>query len=170
MLVKGVTNQPMPWRRIRRQWRALCARLRRDRAAVTLCLLLALSVGEPLLCIAHCELWLPFMISSAQAAQHQHMHHTHAQMAASSAAAPAAGTAVGAASAPAGASLCALHGNGDRSGPFHVPPSPVHELIIGFAIVLLALALVGRQPASPPDPPPAIFHRPRLRPPILFAA
>ncbi len=170
MFVKGITANPSLWRRAVRQWRGLRARLGRDRAALTLGLLLALGVGEPLLCIAHCDLWLPFMFSSAQATPHQHMHHNHAGMATSQGSAAEASATVQPPSAPGGTSLCALHAAGDRSAPFHVPPSPVHELIIGIALVLLALPLVGRQPAAPPNPPPPIFPRPPLRPPILAAA
>lgn len=170
MFVKGITSESALGR-ARQSWRDLRARVRRDRAALMLGLLLALSVGEPLLCIAHCDLWLPFMLSGAQASPHQHMHHNHAQMASSQAPAATAGaTVIQPLGAPEGASLCAPLA-GDSSVPFHVPPSPVHELTLaGLVIVLVALALIGRQRVAPPYPPPARFYRPLLRPPICSAA
>lgn len=171
MFVKGITSQSA-LQRAHQSWRGLCARVRRDRAALMLGVLLALSVGEPLLCIAHCDLWLPFLISSAQASPHQGMHHSHAQMASNQTPAATAGvTVIQRLSAPEGASLCALPLAGDSSVPFHVPPSPVHELTLaGLAIVLVALALSARQRVAPPYPPPARFYRPLLRPPICSAA
>lgn len=170
MFVKGITFIST-FGRARQTWRGIRAQLQRDRAALMLGLLLALSVGEPLLCIAHCDLWLPFMISSAQASPHQHMHHSHAQMAAHQVPANGASLAAQPPRVPNSASLCELHLASDRSAPFHVPPSPVHELaLVGLVIVLLALALIGRQPAAPPRPPPPRFYRPPLRPPICLAA
>ena len=169
MFVKGITFKS-PLGRARQSWRGLRARVRRERATLMLGLLLALSVGEPLLCIAHCDLWLPFMLSSAQASPHQHMHHNHAQMASSQAPAATAGaTVIQPLGAPEGTSLCAPLA-GDSSMPFHVPPSPVHELTLaGLVIVLVALALLGWQRVAPPYPPPARFYRPLLRPPICSA-
>lgn len=170
MFVKGITFSAK-LRRARQAWHAARARLRRTRAALMLGLLLALSVGEPLLCIAHCDLWLPFLISSAQASPHQHMHHNHAQMAARQAPTSGAIMAAQPSGAPDSARLCAQHLAGDSSAPFHVPPSPVHELTLGgLVIVLLSLALLGRQPAAPPGSPPSRFYRPPLRPPICSAS
>jgi len=39
-------------------------RLRSARATVALLVLLTLSLGEPLLCIIHCQIWLPIAYSN----------------------------------------------------------------------------------------------------------
>ena len=58
------------WRRARRLCRV---RLRSKRTAIALLLLIVLMPGESLLCIIHCQIWLPIAFHSYFAAQHQHL-------------------------------------------------------------------------------------------------
>src|SRR2546423_82987 len=69
-----VANMSSVVRRIRHHRHAWHARLRRERAAVALLVLLTLGLGEPLLCILHCQIWLPIAYHSYFAAQHRHDH------------------------------------------------------------------------------------------------
>src|SRR5215510_10486683 len=66
------------WRQIRRRWRA---RFRRNRTTIALLLLLLLSPGKTLLCIFHCQFWLPIMFPSYFAAPHTHHHHGNVALA-----------------------------------------------------------------------------------------
>ncbi|MEO7913631.1 MAG: hypothetical protein ABIV47_28595, partial [Roseiflexaceae bacterium] len=61
--------------RARRAYGTLRKRLRSAHATVALLVLLTLSLGEPLLCIVHCQLWIPFAYQSYFAAQRPHDHH-----------------------------------------------------------------------------------------------
>jgi hypothetical protein len=159
----------------KRAYRALRTRLRSARAAVALLVLLTLSLGEPLLCIIHCQVWLPIAYHSYFAAQHTHMHHEHMQHGSSHtmAAEPAdVGGTIGAAPLPASDTNCFMQratGAGD-STPFHVPPSPVHDLLPALVVLLSLVWLSSARPAAPPGDPPRISHPPQLRPPIPFAA
>src|SRR5215218_4698173 len=65
------------WRRLRQHAHVWQIRLRRERAAVALLVLLTLGVGEPMLCIIHCQFWLPMAYHSYFAVQHPH-NHNHA--------------------------------------------------------------------------------------------
>jgi hypothetical protein len=147
--------------------------LRRDRAALTLALLLALSLGEPLLCIIHCQIWLPIALHSYFAAQHQHLHHGQMHTGAGTidqAPVPASGIAVVNA-APAEAPMCSFQGGtGSGSSPLYIPPSPVHEMVLALPVLLLVLLAIGIRRAAPPGGPPCLFYTPPLRPPIPFAA
>ncbi len=162
------------WAQIRRRLHAWRARLRRDRAALTLAVLLTLGLGEPLLCIIHCQIWLPIALHSYFAAQHQHMHH-HGQMhigagAIDQAPAPNSGVALAAVS-PVDAPMCTFQGGtSSGSSPLYIPPSPVHDMIMALPMLLLVLLLVGMRRAAPPGGPPRLFYTPPLRPPICFAA
>src|SRR6266498_4969726 len=113
-------------RNFRRWWRRYRVRLRRDRVAVTLLVLLTLGLGEPLLCIIHCQIWLPIAFLSYFAAQHPHAHHhDHAHMTVAptdQSVEQAAGAAI-TSSVPAEHTMCAFQGGpGQGSVPFHVPP------------------------------------------------
>src|SRR5581483_8149979 len=162
------------WGRIRRRWHAWRARLRRDRATLTLALLLTLGLGEPLLCIVHCQIWLPIALHSYFAAQHQHMHH-HGQVHTGAstidqAPAPDSGVAI-VGTAPADLPMCTLQGGtGSGSSPLYIPPSPVHEMILALPALLLALLMIGIRRPAPPGRPPRLCYAPPLRPPIPFAA
>lgn len=149
-------------RRARRRCAALRARLRRGQAAIALVALLALSLGEPLLCIAHCQIWLPLAFQSYFGAQHQHHHH---------AAADAAGThtAAALAAAPAQPEPCAM-ADGGAGAPFHVPPSPVHDMVATLIVLIVVVRLLFAHQVSPPGDPPAPLLPPLLRPPICCAA
>lgn len=160
------------YRRLARLRRAWASRLRRDRASVALLALLTLGVGEPLLCIIHCQVWLPIALHSYFAAQHTHHHHglpVAADQATPGALAPAAASfQPGAAEEPG----CLLHFS-DPAGsglPFHVPPSPVHDLLVLLAPLLAIAIIVAARPLAPPGDPPQRTYAPLLRPPIPIAA
>ena len=160
------------YRRARRAYSALRARLRRARAAVALLALLTLALGEPLLCIIHCQIWLPIAYHSYFAAQHAHMHHTPSNTTMSAEAATARGAAFVSSPLPASEPSCFMpRAAGNHDGvPFHVPPSPVHDLLPTLVVSIIFVLLVSIRPAAPPGDPPHISHPPRLRPPIPFAA
>jgi hypothetical protein len=159
------------WCKVRRQWHAWRARLRRQRAAVTLLALLMLSLGEPLICIIHCQFWLPFAYRSYFAAQHRHDHQGH-----STALVPGATASINSA-APVFSSegspdpTCFMYdGVGDgASVPFHVPPSPVHDIVLALLLLIMPVLLTRFLPESPPGDPPDIPLFRLLRPPIPFA-
>jgi hypothetical protein len=157
--------------RVRRAYGALRARLRRARVAVALLAVLTLALGEPLLCIIHCQIWLPIAYHSYFAAQHTHMRHTSSSVM-SAEAATASGATFVSAPLPASVPSCfMLRAAGNRDGvPFHVPPSPVHDLLPTLVVLIMLVLLTSIRPAAPPGDPPHITHSPRLRPPIPFAA
>jgi hypothetical protein len=157
---------------LRRRWRAWRARLRRQRAALALLALFTLGLSEPVMCILHCQLWLPLVFHSYFAAQHQHMHleHIHTAQSAGQARGAAAPTTV----EPSGdqsAAFCGWHiESGAGSGaPFYVPPSPVHDMVPPIMLLLIVLLLIGIAPARPPGGPPQLLAPPPLRPPIPIA-
>jgi hypothetical protein len=150
-------------------------RIRREGAVVGLLALLTLGVGEPLLCILHCQIWLPSTYHSHFAAQGQfdhndpHAHHGHHMI--SAAAGEQGGVALASSHASADNLSCAMpHAAGDQGGvPFHVPPSPVHDVLPVFLSLFLVLLMLHTRPAAPPGDPPRRAWPPPLRPPILFA-
>jgi hypothetical protein len=154
----------------RRVYRALRKRLRSARAAVALLVLLTLSLGEPLLCIIHCQIWLPIAYHSYFAGQHAHMHHGSSHV--MSAEAASASDAPLLSPLPANDASCfMLRADGNHDGvPFHVPPSPIHDLLPTLVVLLMLVWLTSARPAAPPGDPPRIAHPPRLRPPIPCAA
>jgi hypothetical protein len=161
---------------VERRWGALRARLRRERAALALLTLLTLGVGEPLLCILHCQIWLPIAYHNHFAAQHQHAHQGHHAQHGAGDSTPAATTraaelAVVLPHAPANDPGCVMPNvSGSTDGvPFHVPPSPVHDVLPAFLALFFAALLLHTRPAAPPGDPPRLAWPPPLRPPILFA-
>jgi hypothetical protein len=156
------------WWRLKRRWGTWHARLRRNRRAVALAVIVWLVMSsEPLMCIIHCDLWLPAVYGSYLAGTHQHHHHHTGASAGASDSQAAAAPFV----QPSAATfeLCFLSAGGSDV-PFHVPPSPVHEMLPTVLIPLLvALALVAYATA-PPDDAPTVFFPPPLRPPTSFAA
>jgi hypothetical protein len=160
------------YRQARRAYGALRARLRCAGAAVALLAVLTLALGEPLLCILHCQIWLPIAYHSYFAAQHAHMHHSTSNASMSTGAATASGAAFISLPVSAGDASCfMLRAAGNHGGvPFHVPPSPVHDLLPALVVLIALVLLTSIRPAAPPGDPPRITHSPRLRPPIPFAA
>ena len=154
--------------------RAQRARLRREGAAVGLLVLLTLGLGEPLLCILHCQIWLPSAYQGYFAPQEQldpHAHHNHHSMNAPVAAASDSDPLLTLSHAPTLDPGCFIsHAAGDQSGvPFHVPPSPIHDVLpIVLALSIVILGLYAR-PTPPPGDPPARACPPLLRPPIRLA-
>ena len=163
------------YRQCRRQWYALRARLRHQRAAIALVVLLSLSLGEPLLCIVHCQLWIPFAYQSYFAAQRLHDHHTHTAHSGPTLAAESLAQATGGRSvqavAPATGPTCFMGCTVDESSgvPFHVPPSPVHDIVPALMTVIAFVLVTRILPAAAPGDPPNVSHPLQLRPPIPFA-
>jgi len=156
---------------LRRTYGALRARLRRARLAVGLLVVLTLALGEPLLCIVHCQIWIPFAYQSYFAAQHAHMHHTTSDALMSAETATARSAVFGASPLPAGDLNCfMLRATGNHEGaPLHMPPSPVHDLLPTLVVLILLVLLTSIQPAAAPRDPPNVPHPLPLRPPIPFA-
>ena len=123
---------------------------------LALAIVLLLGLGEPLACIIHCQIWLPFVSHSYLAA---HLHHHHHISSGSSA------TAQPSAPAPS----CDLYVGHSDSAPFHIPPSPVHEMLLAFGPPLLLVILLFVYLIVPPGPSPNRSIPPPLRPPITFA-
>jgi hypothetical protein len=158
-----------PWRRLKRRWQMWRPRLRRERATIALLALLTLGFFEPLICILHCQIWLPIALHSYFAAQHPHQRADHALHA--SPAQPARETEPTAAQPSSDQRWCFMDaGHGAPSDrPSGVPPSPVHEMI-PVLVVTLVVALLRRScPIAPPGTPPGRSFPPPLRPPILLA-
>ena len=152
--------------RLARRWRAWRRRVRGDRAAMALFVLLTIGVFEPLLCVLHCYLWLPL---AAQPAMAEHQHHMHMTGAAPMSAAPSAHDAaigdLGQASEG-----CSLHFGPLSSAPESPLPQAVHEMMLPLLLLAALFLLVAeRFYPSLVDPPPVFVSVP-LRPPIAFAA
>jgi hypothetical protein len=149
-----------------RRWRA---RLRRDGAVIALFVLLLFGVGEPLLCIIHCNLWLSIAFPSSVVAHHHHLDSSNAQLATFSLLTPGVASILAAGESP--TPPCFLHsGSGSDSNlPFPVSPTPVHEMIPPLLLLLVLLLLVILRLAAASGYPPLVFIPPSLRPPISFA-
>jgi hypothetical protein len=159
------------WRRIKQCWRAWRARLHRDRATLALVVLLTLGIFEPLLCIIHCQIWLPIALHSYFAAQHQHQHAHVTVTFEAGAAQPVASTALirgTPITAPSGCSMDAGHGPSDL--PFGAPPSPIHDMIPVLVLPLIIMLRMVARAIGPPGVPPHVAFPPLLRPPIPSVA
>lgn len=154
-----------PWRSMRRRAHSVFGRLRGRLPTCFLALLFGLSLSEPLLCVIHCQIWLPIAYRNYHAAMH-HDHHTRA-IAQSGFARAAATVGTSSTSMP----QCTSFGPAGSQIPFYVPPSPVHDLapaLLSVAIILLMLAIA--LPARPPLAPPQLAPPRLLRPPKLTFA
>ena len=158
------------WRRTRRRWRQWRAKVRRERVVLALLALLTFGMGEPLLCIIHCDLWLPSTFQPYLAGHHHHHNHGQSATAHAAQANPApTGAAVQATTSDGTVAPCFHNGSGEGV-PFHVPPSPVHEMLPALLVlIVILLAPIASVRATPRDPP-RVYLRPLLRPPIPFAA
>lgn len=143
--------------RARRLYRQVRSRLRRS--STLLLLVAVLSLGEPLLCIVHCDVWLPLLqtlrLQHTTASVHDHYQHHDARPAQghAHAARPEAGA------RDAQPSVCALHLGGPGPAPL-TPPSPIHDLLLTALAPLGAVLLyVFHCPCAPQRP------RPRAEPP-----
>lgn len=153
-------------RRARHLRRTVRARLRRDGATAALLVVLALGLGEPLVCIIHCQFWLPIVLPSLASAHHYHTHAT----AVPSNSEPLLTTG-GAATLPGIASCLMRQGpltDSDLSIP--VPASPVHEMVLAIVASLAVSLLISILPAPPSVDPPPISYPPPPRPPNLLPA
>jgi hypothetical protein len=127
---------------------------------------LALGLGEPLVCIIHCQFWLPIVLPSLASAHHYHTHAT----AVPSNSEPLLTTG-GAATLPGIASCLMRQGpltDSDLSIP--VPASPVHEMVLAIVALLAVVPLISRVSPAPLTHPPCVVFPPPLRPPNLRAA
>ena len=150
------------WRAIRRFYRGARAWLRSRIATCLLALLFGLSLSEPLVCVIHCQIWLPIVYRNYHAAMH---HEHHARTHANSPLTPM-GLSAPAGNVSGSIAPCARFGPVGSPSPFYVPPSPIHDLVpalLGISIMLLLLA-IALPPSSPVGPP--LLAPPRLlRPP-----
>ena len=156
------------WARSRRRWRIWHAKLRRDRATVALPVLLTLGLIEPLVCIIHCQFWIPIRLHAYFAAQHQHHHHT---LPSGNAVAPGDTTDALLRFIPASRpdnTGCFM--DSGRGSPSDIPdghlPAPLHEIVL-TAITLLTVVMLAQHYVSAPALAPSRFaHQPPVPPPI----
>ena len=150
-------------------------------------LLIGISLGEPLLCILHCQVWLPLMLGQhAAMAHHHHMPGMDmstmgmADMAGMSMSTMDMSTVdmagmgissmdVGSNDPAAPAMACHIRGTAGSDAPFHIPPSPVHELILAFMLTSVVLLLSHHLPEEMAAYPPNPFIAPPFQPPRPFA-
>src|SRR5262249_16850620 len=149
---------PRLWRRVKHQWRVWRSYQRRTHAMFALVALLSLGVFEPLICIIHCQFWMPFVLKSYFATHHHHM------MPAGPAPmddADMAGMAhmLGAASAQVVPLLdsCPLYRGHSSDAPMPAPPSPVHDVTLPLIALALVILLVAVQSTPPLTGPPRVF-------------
>jgi hypothetical protein len=157
------------WRRLARTWRAWRRHVRRDRAAVAFLALLSLGLFEPLLCILHCQLWMPSAAEGYSASHEHHQHHMHrAGASATLAPAPEANVAIGLpAVLPDG---CSFHLGPQSGSPEQPLPLAFHEMFLPLPLLAALILFLAMQPSAPPAGPPRVFIPVPLRPPIPFAA
>ena len=166
-------------KRFARRARAL---LRRNPRQMALALLVGLSLGEPLLCIVHCQVWLPFMLGQHTATAHHHhmpgMDMSNMDMSDMDMAgmimpgmnmSPMGMPGMDAATTTTDLSTCHFRGATGSDVPFHVPPSPIHELIATFVIATVLLLVIHQLPAATAGYPPDPFVPPPFQPPRPFA-
>jgi hypothetical protein len=163
--------QPAPGRIARlRRWLS-AQRPRRSAPALLLAAVLAVSLGEPLACIFHCQLWLPAYFAAAGAHSHGHHSHHHGHghqhgVASTHRDAPAVAATAHDRAADTHAGGCALRPAGSpSSAPYHLPPSPVHEAVVAAAPLLMALLLAALLALPPILAPPRLGAPPLLTPP-----
>jgi hypothetical protein len=164
------------WLQTKLRWRRWRVRVRREQLVLALLALLTLGPGESLMCIIHCDLWLPSAFGHYFGGGNPHQHHHHGQAMADPAAdhtaahASAAPGVFSTAPAESGArESCFMAGSTDGM-PFHVPPSPIHDVLPVLLLLIVVFFAVVARPRAPPRDPPSVFVRPPLRPPIPFAA
>jgi hypothetical protein len=142
------------------------SRLRKNSSGIILMLTLAVSIGEPLICMVHCNIWLPLFYHSTSMAAHHHMHMPGMVMPDDNNAPQLlASESVQVSMAAARIGFNAQHGTA-----VPVPALPIHEISIGV-IVLLTLVLCSERYHWLSFLEPLTFTPPtRLRPPILHTA
>jgi hypothetical protein len=154
------------WRWIKHQWRAWRNRQRRAHVALALVALLSLGVVEPLICIIHCQFWLPFALQTYFAAQHQHHHTPLASVADAPSTTHPSGAALVLAAPPVG---CPVYQGNSSGAPIPPPPSLVHEVVLPLMLLALVVLLVAAPLTPPLTGPPRVFIPVTLRPPIPIA-
>lgn len=152
-----------------RRWRAWRAFVRGKHALVALGLAIGLGLGGPLLCVFHCDLWMPLMSHGSTAHQHHH-HMMNGQVMDDAAMAVPSDAHLAAPQAQSTTSCTVLMPGGTPDG-VPMPPSPVYELLtVALISVVLRALLTQRAYLAPPGDPPRITYSPLLRPPIGCAA
>jgi hypothetical protein len=147
--------------RLHARIREIRRRLRRLRQPAAV-LLVALScvLVEPLLCIVHCQVAIPWLL------RHQHAHqHVHTMVAPASSAHShllAAPTQT----QPSGFCVHAI--GGDPSSGTSVPPSPIHDTILALGVALLGVGLFRRFCLCEPAPRLSIDYSPPTPPPLAY--
>jgi hypothetical protein len=158
------------WGLAKRRWRAWCGRLRRDRAALALFMILSLAVFEPLLCIISCQFWMPFVLTNYFPAQHQQHHHMHSQAANTSAMiVPSESAQAALIEKAAPAEICVMHMGSPSGSPLSPPPAPLHETLPTLVLPLFIILLAAIYLSAPLTGPPRVFIAVPLRPPIPIA-
>jgi hypothetical protein len=156
------------WGLAKRRWRVWRGRLRRDRAALALAVMLSLALFEPLLCIVSCQFWMPSMLNDGASGQHD--HHMHMEMAgADLMPIPMHAADVVIAHEAAPAAGCTMHIGDPSEPPLPSAPSPIHETLLTLALPLFIVLLAVIYLALPLTGPPRVFVSVPLRPPIPIA-
>lgn len=183
MRVTSTIWQRAAW--LKRPWRAWRARLRHNHAAIAICILLTLSLGEPLLCVFHCQVWLPFIHQAYFSAQQQHHHQSHIiqnSPVATTLGVPVLQTtnnaqpaypvllSIGSSGAATSTNCFSMQPGSNAPTPSEVPPSPVHDLLILVVAFVLVILRFIHYYLKPPNNHASIAPSPFLRPPIANAA
>ena len=170
---------------LKRTWRAWQTRLRRNYSALTLSVLLTLGLGEPLLCVFHCQVWLPLIHHAYFSAQHQHQHQSHIIQNSAMATAPGvpalqatdnaqpayqALLSIGIGGAATTTNCFSMQPGSSAPAPSEVPPSPVHDLLILMVAFVLVIPRLIPYHMKPPNHHASITPPLFLRPPITSAA
>lgn len=154
-----------PLQRARWNSSAWHIRVPNTRALIALLLLLTIALSEPILCVIHCQLWLPIAYHSYFAAQHQHTHAAHAAEAPLSTARPVANPA--AIQPMPGICFFARGMQNSEGQPFHVPPSPIHDML-AVRYEFLVSPVIQRALICPPTAPAPARAARLLRPPAAI--
>lgn len=139
--------------------------VRRNCSNMMLVALVAVSLGESLLCILHCDIWLPLMLSQHRAMAHHHMAGMDMDMDMSGMMMPD----MAADPTPVDRSTCHFRTTGGAQVPFHVPPSPIHETLPIFILAVMLIIVVRRYTPARSVAPPQPFLPPPFQPPRPFA-
>lgn len=141
---------------LRRLWHPSSALL------IALCLLFA----EPITCIIHCQIYIPWLLRHQRVHQHQqHVQHTLLPTIRDGQSVQALVTALD--SAPQGSLCFQMRGDHSSPGPL-TPPSPVHDILLLTSIALVDLALSQRLQARALLRPPDHALPPPTPPPLLL--
>lgn len=144
----------------RRVWDVpLCRR----NAILVVFVVLSLEPGASLLCIIHCDLWLPSVIRTAA------MHHDHHHMGMTM---PGALVADGSDDVLVSGALlppCGmwLHRSTGTTSPFVMPPTPIRDVLLLLGAVLIVVFVCVGYPIARAEVASCVFRAAPFRPPIF---